>query len=84
MVVWGGLTNSWEKKEKQKAKDKEKKHTQLKAEFQRIARRDKKALLSEQCKVNYRMGKTGDRFKKIGDTKETLYAKMGTISEEWN
>ena len=56
--------------------------TQLKAEFQRIARRDKKAFLSEQCKEteeNNRMGKTRDLFKKIRDTKGTFHAKMGTI-----
>ena len=46
MIVWGGLTNNWEKEEKQKAKEK-KKDTHLKAEFQRIARRDKKSFLSD-------------------------------------
>ena len=52
------------------------------AEFQRIARRDKKAFLSDQCKEieeNNRMGKTGDLFKKIRDTKGTFYARMGVI-----
>ena len=49
MVVWGGLTNSCEKKEKQKAKEKER-YKHLSAEFQRIARRDKKAFFSDQCK----------------------------------
>ena len=53
--------------EKKRSERQREKHTQLKAEFQRIARRDKKVLLSEQCKVNYRMGKTRERFKKIGD-----------------
>ena len=60
MVVWGGLTNSCEKKEKQKAKEKER-YKHLSAEFQRIARRDKKAFLSDQYKEiegNNRMGKT--------------------------
>ena len=55
-----------------------------KAEFQRIARRDKKAFLSEQCKEieeNNRMGKTRDIFKKIRDTKGTFHAKMGTIKD---
>ena len=54
----------------------------LNAEFQRIARRDKKALLSDQCREieeNNKMGKTRDLFKKIRDTKGTFHAKMGTI-----
>ena len=57
---------------------------QLNVEFQRIAKRDKKDFLSEQCKEieeNNRMGKTGDLFKKIGEIKETFHAKMGTIKE---
>ena len=57
-------------------------HTQLNAEFQRIARRDKKDFLSDQCKEieeNNRMGKTRDLFKKIRDTKGTFHAKMSTI-----
>ena len=55
----------------------------LNAEFQRIARRDKKAFQSDQCKEieNNRMGKTRDLFKKIRDTKGTFHAKMGTIKE---
>ena len=56
----------------------------LNAEFQIIARRDKKAFLSDQCKEieeNNRMGKTRDLFKKIRDTKGTFHAKMGTIKE---
>ena len=56
----------------------------MKAEFQRIARRDKKAFLSDQCKEieeSNRMGKTRDLFKKIRDTKGTFHAKMGTIKE---
>ena len=56
----------------------------LNAKFQRIARRDKKAFLSDQCKEieeNNRMGKTRDLFKKIKDTKRTFHAKMGTIKE---
>ena len=59
-------------------------YTQLNAEFQRIARRDKKAYLNEQCKEieeNKKMGKTRDLFKKIGDNKETFHAKMGTIED---
>ena len=58
--------------------------THLNAEFQRIARRDKKACLSKQCKEieeNNRMGKTRDLFKKIRDTKGTFHAKMGTIKD---
>ena len=56
----------------------------MNAEFQRIARRDKKAFLSNQCKEieeNNRMGKTRDLFKKIRDTKGTFHAKMGTIKD---
>ena len=56
----------------------------MNAEFQRIARRDKKALFSDQCKEiedNNRMGKTRDVFKKIKDTKGTFHAKMGTIKD---
>ena len=60
------------------------KYTQLNAEFQRIARRDKKAFLSDQCKEieeNNRMGKTRDLFKKIRDTKRIFNAKMGLIKD---
>ena len=60
------------------------KSTHLNAEFQRIARRDKKAFLSDQCKEieeNNRMGKTRDLFKKIRDTQGTFHAKMGSIKE---
>ena len=56
----------------------------MNAEFQRIARRDKKAFLSDQCKEideNNRMGKTRDLFKKIRDTKGIFHAKMGTIKD---
>ena len=56
----------------------------MNAEFQRIARRDKKAFLTDQCKEteeNNRMGKTRDLFKKIGDTKQTFHAKMGSIKD---
>ena len=75
MAVWGGLTNSCEKK-----RSKKERYKHLNVEFQRIARRDKKAFLSDQCKEieeNNRMGKTGDLFKKIRDTKGTFHAKMG-------
>jgi len=60
-------------------------YTHLNAEFQRIARRDKKAFLSDQCKEieeNNRMGKTRDLFKKIRDSKGTVHAKMGTIKDK--
>ena len=59
-------------------------YTHLNAEFQKIARRDKKAFLSDQCKEiegNNRMGKTRDLFKKIRDTKGTFHAEMGTIKD---
>ena len=59
-------------------------YTHLNAEFQRIARRDKKAFLSDQCKEieeNNRMGKTRDLFKKIRDTRVTFHAKMGSIKD---
>uniref|UniRef100_A0A8B9W9G2 Reverse transcriptase domain-containing protein n=1 Tax=Bos mutus grunniens TaxID=30521 RepID=A0A8B9W9G2_BOSMU len=83
MAVWGGLTNSCEKKRSEKQRRKGKiKH--LNAEFQRIARRDKKAFFSDQCKQieeNNRMGKTRDLFKKIRDTKGTFHAKMSSIKD---
>ena len=66
------------KEEKQNVKEKGK-DTQLNAEFQRIARRDKKAFLNKQCKdieENNRMRKTSDLFKKIGDTQGTFHARM--------
>ena len=59
-------------------------YTHLNAEFQRTARRDKKAFLSDQCKEieeNNRMGKTRDLFRKIRDTKGTFHAKMGSIKD---
>ena len=66
-----------------KGREKER-NTHLNAEFQRIARRDKKAFLSDQCKEieeNNRIGNTRDLFRKIRDTKETFHAKMGTIKD---
>ena len=83
MAVWGGLTNSSEKKRSKKQRRKGR-YKHLNAECQRIARRDKKAFLSDQCKEieeNNRMGKTRDLFKKIRDTKGTFYAKMGSIKD---
>ena len=71
-----------EKRREVKGKGEKERYTHLNAEFQRIARRDKKPFLSDQCKEveeNNRMGKTRDLFKKITDTKGTLHAKMGTI-----
>ena len=71
-----------EKRREAKGKGEKKRYTHLNAEFQRIARRDEKAFLSDQCKeieANNRMGKTSDFFKKIRDTKGTFHAKMGTI-----
>ena len=82
MAVWGGFTNSCEKKRSEKQRRKGKKH--LNAEFQRIARRDEKAFLSDQCKEikeNNRMGKTRDLFKKIRGTKGIFHAKMGSIKD---
>ena len=81
MAVWGGLTNSCEKREV-KSKGKKERYKHVNAEFQRIARRDKKAFLRDQFKEieeKNRMGKTRDLFKKVTDTKGTFHAKMGTI-----
>ena len=84
MVVWRGLTNSCEKKKKQKAKEKRKNIPIWKQSSREIARRDKKAFLSKQYKEkeeNNRIGKTRDLFKKIRDSKGTFHAKMGTIKD---
>ena len=73
-----------EKGRESKGKGEKERYTHLNAEFQRIARRDKKACLSDQCKEteeNNRMGKTRDRFKKIRDTKGTFHAQMGLIKD---
>ena len=67
-----------------KGKGEKERYAYLNAEFQRIARRDKKVFLSDQCKEieeNNRMGKTGDLFKKTRDTKETFHMKMDTIKD---
>ena len=80
MVVSGGLTNRKEGKDK----GENERCTHPNAEFQRIARRDKKAFLSDQCKEieeNNRMEKSRDLFKKIRDTKGTFHAKMGSIKD---
>ena len=72
------------KRREAKSKGEKERYKHLNAEFQRRARRDKKAFLSDQCKEieeNNRMGKTRDRVKKIRDTKGTFHAKMGTIKD---
>ena len=73
-----------EKRREVKGKGEKEKYTHLNAEFQKIARRDKKAFLSNQCKEieeNNRMGKTRDLFKKIRGTKGTFWAKIGTLKD---
>ena len=73
-----------EKRRDAKGKGEKEWYTHLNAEFQRIAKRDKKAFLSDQCKEieeNKRMGKTRDLFKKIRDPKGTFHAKMGSIKD---
>ena len=73
-----------EKRREAKSKGEKERYSHLSAEFQRRARRDKKAFLSDQCKEieeNNRMGKTRDPFKKIRDTKGTFHATMGTIND---
>ena len=73
-----------EKRREVKGKGKKERYIHLNAEFQRIARRNKKAFLSDQCKEieeNNRMGKTRDLFKKIRDIKGTFHAKMGSIKD---
>ena len=72
------------KRREVKSKGEKERYTHLHAEFQRIARRDKKAFFSDECKEieeSNRMGKTRDLFKKIRDTKGTFHAKMGTIKD---
>ena len=72
------------KRREAKSKGEKERYTHLNAELQRIARRDKKAFLSDQCKQteeSNRMRKTIDRFKKIIDTKGTFHAKMGSIKD---
>ena len=80
MVVWEGLKIAGKKEKKQKAKEKGKRYSQLNVEIQRIARRDKKAFLSEQCKEieeNNRMGKTRDLLKKIKNYQGNTSCKDG-------
>ena len=74
------------KRREVKNKGEKERHKHLNAEFQRIARRDKKAFLSDQCKEieqNNRMGKTRDLFKKIRNTKRTFHAIMGKMKDRW-
>jgi len=83
MAVWGGLKIAVKRRDV-KIKGEKERYTHLNAEFQRLARRDKKALLSDQCKEieeNNRIEKTRGLFKKIRDTKGTFHAKMGTIKD---
>ena len=73
-----------EKRKDTKGKGEQERYQHLNAEFQKVARRDKKAFLSDQCKEikeNNRMGKTRDLFKKIRDTNGTFHVKMGTIKD---
>ena len=88
MAVSAGLTNGClrnpEKRKEGKGEGHEERYIHLNAQFQRIARRDKKAFLSDQCKEieeNNRMRKTRDFFKKIKDTKGTFHAKMGKMKD---
>ena len=83
MAVWGGLTNSCEKKRSKKQKRKGKIYP-FECRVPKNSKGDKKAFLSDQCKEieeNNRMGKTRDLFKKIRDTKGTFHAKMGSIKD---
>ena len=83
MAVWEALQIAVKRREAKSNGEKER-YKHLNTEFQRIARRDKKAFLSDQCKEideNNRMGKTRDLFKKIRDTKGTFHTKMGSIRD---
>ena len=83
MAVWEALQIAVKRREA-KSKGEKEIYIHLNAEFQRIARRDRKAFFSDQCKEieeNNRMGKTRDLFKKIRDTKGTFHAKMGSIKD---
>ena len=74
------------KRREVKSKGEKERYKHLNAQFQRIARRGKKAFLRDQCKEieeNNRMGKTSDLFKKIRDTKGTFHAKMGSTKDKW-
>ena len=82
-VIWGGLTNGWEKKGSEN-QGRKRKVNLTECRVQRIARRDKKAFFNEQCKErewNNGREKTRDLFKKIGDIKVTFHANMGTTKD---
>ena len=82
-AVWRGLERAVKRKEA-KSKGEKERYKHLNAEFQRTARRNKKAFLSNQCKEieeNTKMGKTSDLFKKIRDTKGLFHTKMGLIKD---
>ena len=84
MAVWGSHLQIAVNKREAKRKEEKERYKHLNAEFQRIARRDKKAFFSNQCKEleeKNRMGKTRDLFKKIRDTKGIFHAKMGSIKD---
>ena len=86
IALMGGLQLAVKRREG-KSKGEKERHKHLNAEFQRIARRDKKAFLSDRCKEieeNNRIGKTRDLFKKIRDIKGTFHAKMGKIRDRNN
>ena len=83
MAVWGGLKIAVKRRDA-KSKGEKERYKPLNAEFQRIARGDQKAFLSDKCKEieeNNRMGNTRDLFKKIRETKGTFHAKMGIIKD---
>ena len=83
MAVWGAVQIAVKRREV-KSKGEKERYTHLNVEFQRIAKRDKKTFLSDQCKEieeNNRMRMTRDLFKKIRDTKGTFHAKMGSIKD---
>ena len=82
MVVWGDFTNA-EKRREEKAKGERERYTQLNAEFQRIARRDKKASFKDQCKEmgKQQKGKTRDLLKKTEGIKGTFHVRMATIKD---
>ena len=84
LLLSGEALQRAEKRREAKCKGKKERYTLLNADFQRTARRDEKAFLTDQCKEieeNNRMGKTRDLFKNIRDTKITFHAKMGTIKD---
>ena len=85
MAVWGALQIAVKRREA-KSKGEKERYKHLNAEFQRTARRDKKAFLGDHCKEieeNNRMGKTRDLLKKIRDTKGIFHAKMGLIKDKY-